>query len=203
MRIFLTALLIFAAGSDVSYADPIDYSKYIATASIGANLFDLGDRFGDVGIESANEFMFSWGFEYRFHRNWGVEIRWAGSSGDVELAATGREADIDPMYFNGNVLYHFTMGSKFTPFVTAGLGIAVLDIDRDNRGDSETNLAYNFGGGVWVPMNNRLSLRMELRDYIYSVDGISEESAVALDLPRDFRATMNDLAFLTGVNIGF
>jgi hypothetical protein len=44
---------------------------------------------------------------------------------------------------------------------------------------------------------------MELRDYIYSVDGISEESAVALDLPRDFRATMNDLAFLTGVNIGF
>jgi hypothetical protein len=31
------------------------------------------------------------------HRNWGVEIRWVGSSGDVELAATGREVDIDPV----------------------------------------------------------------------------------------------------------
>jgi opacity protein-like surface antigen len=195
--------MIVYAGASLAHADSNFDRSYIASASIGANFFDLSDNFGDVDIETSTEFMFSWAFEYRFHEKWGAEVRWAGSSGDVKLKSSGLEADIDPMYFNGNVLYHFTSQSRIIPFVTAGLGMAVLDIDRDNSGDSETNLAFNFGGGAWIIFNDRFAMSVEIRDYIYSVNGLSEDSAAALDLPTDFEATMNDIAVLSGIVIGF
>jgi opacity protein-like surface antigen len=84
----------------------------------------------------------------------------------------GDDANVDWSLTNvsGNAVYHFDV-PRITPYATFGLGferssprIEVPDILALYPGPS-TEIAYNFGGGVKYPINDRFIARADLRRF--------------------------------------
>jgi opacity protein-like surface antigen len=85
----------------------------------------------------------------------------------------GDDDNIDWSLLNisGNVLYHFPAGPRFTPYATAGLGWERSGIDIEDPDpvalplESSTEFAWNFGGGVKYPLNERIVARGDIRRF--------------------------------------
>ena len=98
------------------------------------------------------------GFEFELGRVFDV----AGDDDNVDWALTN---------ISGNVIYHFPAGPKVTPYATAGLGWERSSIDIENPDPaaltipSSTEVAWNFGGGVKYPLNERIVARGDIRRF--------------------------------------
>ena len=98
------------------------------------------------------------GFEFEVGRVFDV----AGDTPDLDWSLTN---------FSGNVIYHFET-PRITPYATAGLGWEHSNLDIDDDGfildldvPSSTEIAWNFGGGVKYPINERILARADLRRF--------------------------------------
>jgi opacity protein-like surface antigen len=98
------------------------------------------------------------GFEFEIGRVFDV----AGDTPDLDWALTN---------FSGNVVYHFD-APRMTPYATAGLGWERSNLDIDDDANildldipSSTEIAWNFGGGVKYPINERILARADLRRF--------------------------------------
>jgi hypothetical protein len=70
---------------------------------------------------------------------------------------------------NGNVVYHF-LHNDFTPYATVGLGVLGSNPDIANSllpatDNSTTTFAFNWGGGIKAALNDRVGLRVDLRNF--------------------------------------
>ena len=69
-----------------------------------------------------------------------------------------------------HVIYHFDV-PRVTPYGVFGLGWERSNIDVDDPTvliivpDSSTEIAWNIGGGVKVPLNDRILARADLRRF--------------------------------------
>lgn len=84
----------------------------------------------------------------------------------------------------------------FTPFVQAGAGAMRQEFEIGPVTTRSTNLAYNVGAGVDVPLGSRLGLQLMAKDYIGKFD--TEEATL---IQVDTRTTHN-WAFSAGVRLG-
>jgi opacity protein-like surface antigen len=97
------------------------------------------------------------GFEFEVGRVFDV----AGDTPDLDWSLTN---------FSTNVVYHFA-APRITPYAAAGLGWENSDLDADENGildldaRSSTEIAWNFGGGVKYPINERIIARADLRRF--------------------------------------
>jgi opacity protein-like surface antigen len=72
--------------------------------------------------------------------------------------------------YSANGVYHFDV-SRFTPYVTLGIGVEHVTRSVKNPESlalypaSSTEVAYNFGGGVKYPVNERFLARADLRRF--------------------------------------
>ena len=133
----------------------------------------------DVTFGKLYGFRASWGFT----PNLAAEFNLSSSSNaytldvdDLEVGnvALGEQFRSDQLYFGGNVVYQFPMGS-FAPYVTGGVGLArttpveaIAEIDRISAFD------FNVGGGVkyWFSSPRWLGLRVDVR-YHTANDGLT------------------------------
>lgn len=133
----------------------------------------------DVTFGKLYGFRASWGFT----PNLAAEFNLSSSSNaytldvdDLEVGnvALGEQFRSDQLYFGGNVVYQFPMGS-FAPYVTGGVGLArttpveaIAEIDRISA------LDFNVGGGVkyWFSSPRWLGLRADVR-YRTANDGLT------------------------------
>jgi len=68
------------------------------------------------------------------------------------------------------------------------------------RGGTQSQFAGVFGGGVLFDLSKRLLVRVDIREYIYSVDPISLDTSI----PREgANETANDLSLTGGVSFVF
>jgi opacity protein-like surface antigen len=89
------------------------------------------------------------------------------------LDVVGDDDNVDWSLINisGNVVYHFPAGPRFTPYATAGLGWERSSVDLDDPDPvaltipSSTEFAWNFGGGVKYPINERIFARGDIRRF--------------------------------------
>ncbi|WP_237057492.1 outer membrane beta-barrel protein [Microbulbifer sediminum] len=84
-----------------------------------------------------------------------------------DLVAAG-EGEISADYLFVNAYYDFDMGSALTPYVGAGIGNAMVDVDYSPSGvsiidDDDSVLAYQFMGGVNLALSDQLELFGGLR----------------------------------------
>ena len=81
-------------------------------------------------------------------------VSYAGTSYDLPTYAAGDDVVYTATYLLGNVWYDIPTGSGFTPYVGGGLGLAFFSGDNDGQEIFEpTNgFAYQFGGGIQVPV---------------------------------------------------
>jgi hypothetical protein len=83
-----------------------------------------------------------------------------------------------------------------TPFVQAGAGAMRQEFEIGPVTARSTNLAYNLGAGLDIPLGSRLGLQLLAKDYIGKFDA---EEATLIDV--DTRTTHN-WAFSAGVRLG-
>ncbi len=108
------------------------------------------------------------GVGYDLTSNLGVE----GEFGHV-FDVVGNDSNVDWSMTNvsGNVLYHFDVRGRATPYATFGLGWEHSGVDVKNPDPaalylaSSTEIAYNFGGGVKYRLTDRMLARGDLRRF--------------------------------------
>jgi opacity protein-like surface antigen len=117
-----------------------------------------GDSSLGIGAAIGYDWTRRLGFEFEIGRVFDI----AGDTANLDWSLTN---------FSGNVVVHFD-APRLTPYATAGLGWErsslgfddddpILDLDVP----SSTEIAWNFGGGVKVPVNERILARADLRRF--------------------------------------
>lgn len=109
-------------------------------------------------------------------------------------------ANVNVVYVTGAINYNLRRGGRFIPFVTAGGGAVSLDV---SGAGTDSTLAGMVGAGLLFAWTDRLLLRADVRDYIYSANSLSAASLQALMLPDGFNGTVYDLSVTGGVSWRF
>lgn len=68
--------------------------------------------------------------------------------------------DFQMLFYNLNVTWELLPGRQMVPFLTAGVGSAIM------RGETEPS--YNLGAGTTLYLSKRMATRWEVRDYRFS-----------------------------------
>ena len=111
-------------------------------------------------------------YGYNFTDAWGLEL----SLGQTNTSVTGlpvRDVDLDLTTFDVDAIYHFNPGSRFVPYVLAGVGYASADLDRPITGtvsgvgpvrvNDDSGFTLNAGVGAKYFLTDNVSLRLDAR----------------------------------------
>jgi opacity protein-like surface antigen len=163
IRTFLTTASLAAVASFVpaaahaqSVAEP---NTITATPFVSVSFGTSRDADSSLGIGASvgYDLTRNLGFELEFGRVFDV----AGDDHNLDWALTN---------ISVNVIYHFDV-PRVTPYATAGLGWERSSLDFEvpdpaaNVLPSSTEVAWNIGGGVKIPVNERLLARADLRRF--------------------------------------
>ena len=116
-------------------------------------------------VEFDRDYAFGVAVGYRFGK-----VRAEGEIGyqenDVDKLDSGKKmsGDMKAYSFLVNGYYDFINRTKFTPYVSAGIGVAKVDarIDKFAHVD-DTGLAYQVGAGVAYAINSKLTVDLKYR----------------------------------------
>ena len=162
-------------------------------------------------------------------------VRWGKSSGllggetslaiarpDREISAGSAEAATAILY-EGRILLNFPAG-QLRPFVGVGFGAVTVtstdlptDLDAaaaqalSSIGDTKTNSAFSYGGGVRYKLSDKFDLRLDVRQYqVFSVTGVAADQvadrlgdATGVDIPETDDGTVQHNEFSIGVSFSF
>jgi OOP family OmpA-OmpF porin len=111
------------------------------------------------------------GFGYNFTKNWGFEafgyfspsLNDDGYLPGYNPGADTRVYDNDVTMARLSALYHFDLGSKFTPYVSLGVGGQWISRDRPDY-SNYSSFAANAGIGFKYFFNEVVALRLEVND---------------------------------------
>lgn len=134
----------FEIRAGANFLNDADNSSGGSGSFLGETGFDTGFTTSVAfGYELANKNLFGSGFwnDIRIE----VEIGYAES--DIENSASN--ADISTNNYMLNAYYDFDTGTKWRPFIGAGIGAALIEVDGVSlRDDEDTVLAYQARAGI-------------------------------------------------------
>jgi opacity protein-like surface antigen len=96
------------------------------------------------------------------------EIQWTRTETDV--TGTGTPVSLDINYLVAGVSYNFCAGN-IRPYVTLGVGAALLKSSARLRESSATNFAATAGVGVKAFLTPNIGVRLEGRGYVSELPG--------------------------------
>jgi outer membrane beta-barrel protein len=117
-------------------------------------------------------------YGYNFTNQWGVELSLGQSATSVKQLASGN-LDLDLTTVDVDAVWHFDTGSRWVPYVVAGIGYASADLDDPIRGTvngravsigDDKGFTLNAGVGAKYFATDRFLVRLEAR-YRY-LDGV-------------------------------
>ena len=170
----VAALLLIATPSvvdaQVSYRSTtprIEFTPF-GTYQWGGS-FDT-QSFGTISAGELNENdSFSWGaiLSFMAQRNSAVELWYLRQDTDVDfnpnVGQSRTVGDFSNNYIQLGVRQELAAGANMKPFITASMGVNVLDPKGGNL-SSSTRFSWTLGGGAkWMASNNRVGLRLDLR----------------------------------------
>ncbi|WP_404365452.1 OmpA family protein [Marinobacter sp.] len=127
---------------------------------------------------------FGVGAEYRFLPRWAVEL--VGSHGDADRKYRSGRNDFDSVRLDG-IYYLANPTETWNPYVSAGVGH--MDFDGDpginTLGTNHDETRVNVGVGMRYNINERLSLRGDLREF-HGVDESTWDTLATLGLSVAF-----------------
>ena len=168
----LTALAMLALGTAPAIAQVKAGDQEVS--------FYAGEMFGDdvtdqdlsgATPELDDELTYGLRYAYSFTDRWAMEL----SLGQTPTAVTNlptQDIDLDLTTLDVNAVYHFDLGSRWVPYVTAGAGYAMADLDKPIVGtingtpvsiDDTDGFTVNAGAGVKFYATDRFSVRAEAR----------------------------------------
>jgi opacity protein-like surface antigen len=138
-------------------------AQWMATPYLGVNFAgDVEKRKGGPG-GSIGYFGNRLGFEFDFQL-----FKHFFKDADVaDLVPSGVDLDTDARSFMGNVvtLIRTPGATNLRPYGTAGIGVirAVFETSYDLADTDQNNVGFNVGGGILYSLNDRVSLRGDVR----------------------------------------
>jgi opacity protein-like surface antigen len=152
------ALAVPAPAAAQSVAQP---RSWTVTPFFGTSL-GMGDPADDASLGVGVAAGYDWTSNLGFEGELGYLFDVAGDTNAVDWSLTN---------FSFNAVYHFDV-RRVTPYATAGLGWERSDLDVTDpellalfEDFSTTEVAFNFGGGVKYPINDRLLARADVRRF--------------------------------------
>jgi len=134
----------------------------------------------------------------------GFGLRWGKSSsiigGETSLtlafperklliAGEIQEETATALIYEARILLNIPLGMAVSPFVGAGFGAVTVtstdvpkgaDTAIKALGQTQTNSAFSWGGGLRYSLSDRLDLRADFRQYVvFSVTGVALQAAAA------------------------
>lgn len=164
----------------------------------GGLFYDLDGDFEDVDL--GREFVLGGAYEYLASEHVGIELGTAFTPGSGRIGTSVADTGIDTWYLNGSLNFYLPITSHFRPFLTGGGGATLLDVDG---GETEINPAVVFGGGIDIPLTQRLSVRTLARDQLTFYDGLDPATAEVLGLSPDFDDRVHDFQLVGGLSFVF
>jgi OmpA-OmpF porin, OOP family len=145
-----TASAAQAQPSALPEPNTFDLTPFIGFGFGYSDGFDVSDGTFLLGVAGA----------YNFTTQLAVE----GELGIIpDIAGDTPDLDISVQTFSANGVYHFDTRSAVVPYATLGLGFGRIGVDSTSGDDSNTEFAFNLGGGVKYPINDRLAVRGDVR----------------------------------------
>jgi opacity protein-like surface antigen len=94
---------------------------------------------------------------------------------DKAMGIVDLEGDISALSFLVNGYYDFDTKSAWTPYLTAGLGFSMIDVndlgiagEGDRMSDDDTVFAYQLGAGIGYAVNDAVTLDASYRYFATS-----------------------------------
>jgi opacity protein-like surface antigen len=177
------AVPYLSLGGGVSWLADTDLEYFTDTTSLS---FDAGYVVrGAVGVALNKAVRLEVEGFYNSNDGDNVNVR---NITEVEIGSTTVSAM--GALFNG--YYDFNFGSRFVPFLSAGLGIANVEYEIGDRTRDQNVFAYAFGAGAAYAFNEKFSLDLAYR-YLATED-------VEFD---DLTTTYEDHQLLLGARFSF
>jgi OOP family OmpA-OmpF porin len=123
---------------------------------VGYHVFE-GDQRTDDDIS------YGLAFGYNLTKNWAIELdlRYTPTETDFEI---GENKDIEVWTGSMNALYHFNPDGPFVPYLAAGFGGMVFEVDEGLPGqDDDEDFMLNAGAGFKLFFSEDLALRVDAR----------------------------------------
>lgn len=171
-----TALCSLFAIDAQAQANPTRAGWYIGAGALVSQQLDSDSELN--GVTNQIEFNPGWGVLGNGGYAWGNGIRTEGeiayrSSSVDSIDGTGSAANdggrFNNLSFMGNLLYDFNTGTRFTPYVGAGLGTSLVKADNVRTVNFQTldsrrmEFAYQAIGGVSYWLDNNWSAGVDYR----------------------------------------
>ncbi len=110
---------------------------------------------------------------YRFTNSIRGEVEGGFRRTEADLGGGGN-GDLDAVNVMGNVLYDFDLGSRFVPYVGAGVGAVNVDVDAGGFDDNAWAFGYQGIAGVSYALTDRMDA---FADYRYmATEGLDLQS---------------------------
>lgn len=169
-------LLGFAGGAVAG--EPSKYYIDLAAGYVMVDDADLSDSAlpGATGTLSADSgYAFGGALGRQFGSGFRAELEVNYRQNDLDdlsiaafgLAATGKlDGDVSTLAGMANLLYDIQLGTRITPYIGGGLGLASVNVDIDSVGgtttafdDSEIVFAWQGMAGLRFRLTDRISIR--------------------------------------------
>ena len=169
LGLLLPAAAPSSAGAQGGYTPPKRFEVTPFGSYQWGGSFDTQAFSSLLAGEIQEKSSFSWGgiLSFLAAGNSAVELYYLRQDTDVQFEPNGaQKRDVGSGFSNNYVQLGVRQGLPRTeglsPFITASMGINVLDADNS---DSSTRFAWSLGGGVkyMVPNNPRLGFRADIR----------------------------------------
>ncbi|MEW6079899.1 MAG: peptidoglycan-associated lipoprotein Pal [Thermodesulfobacteriota bacterium] len=141
-----------------------------AAAEHRAGSFTLSPGVGHFGFDSdldlEDDMAGGLGLGYNITENFGLEASYYYADTEANnrpLDRDGDSADGDVHFAQLNALYHFMTDKKVVPYLAAGAGVFVYDLDKITGDNDTSEFATNVGGGVKCFVHKNVALFADVR----------------------------------------
>lgn len=192
-KFLILAILAIAAFCLPNQAKAQMYGETLHLSLMGGYLFPNNQ----IAIDDGG--IYGLGLGYNFNKNWGIEAfgLYSPSLNDDGVLPNWTGLANPPSYNNDitmariSALYHFDTGTKFTPYVSLGVGGQWIARDRPGY-NNYSSFAINGAIGFKIFFNEVIALRLEFNDAY----GFAETQEARFNAP----AAMAGLLFQVGAN---
>lgn len=165
---------LLIAGLAITAAPMAHAQNWYMGAQMGLNM--VTDAESGVPGTPFSDIEYDWGFgllgqvgvsiadRYRIEG----EIGWRRNSVD-EFAGVNADGQANLFSFMVNGYYDIKTGTKWTPYIGAGVGGAVFDLGLNAMDDNDVTFAYQGIAGVAYRLNDNLSIKADYR-YFSAID---------------------------------
>jgi OOP family OmpA-OmpF porin len=172
-KLSLTLLALSISG--LTIAEEID-GQWSINPMVGYQLMDIDRNLDD-------DTLLGLGIEHRFNSTWGSELKYLQGSMD-NSSSTTNDADVKHLILEAMYYIDPNSGSKFSPYLAAGIGHAEYDYDTSGKNQETTT---TFGTGFKYAFSDRWSSKVDMR-WIHGHDDSTNDSLVTVGLNYAFGA---------------